>query len=265
MVTRITGNKVPKTVAMNGDSTQAIILAGGLGTRFRSVRSDIPKSMAEIDGRPLLEHQVRSLRDCGVTRIVLCVGHLAGAVSQHFGDGTTFGLRIDYAVEREPLGTGGAILNARPFLDEEPFLVLNGDSLLPELPFHDIVSCHLAHQSSEPGTVGTLVVIQAPDRGAYGVIEMDTSGTRVLDFREKAPVDTTRAMISGGVYVLDPVVFDHIPAGRAVSVEREVFPTILEEGGRLWAYRYDGFFGDIGTPEGYQRVDRYMREAGKKV
>ncbi len=265
MVARITGNKVLQTDAVNGESTQAIILAGGLGTRFRSVRSDIPKSMAAIDGRPLLEHQIRSLRDCGVTRIVLCVGHLAGAISHHFGDGTALGLRIDYAVEREPLGTGGAILNARPFLDEEPFLVLNGDSLQPELPFHDIVSSHLAHQSSEPGTMGTLVVIQTPDRGAYGVVEVDTSGTRVLDFREKAPVDATRAAISSGVYVLDPAVFDHIPAGRAVSIEREVFPTILEAGGRLWAYRHDGFFGDIGTPEGYQRVERYMRGAGKKI
>jgi len=102
-------------------------------------------------------------------------------------------------------------------------------------------------------------VTHPPDPGAYGVIDLDETSGRVLRFREKAPVDPATAWISAGVYVLEPSLLDRIPADRPVSIEFDVFPRLLEEGRTVWGQVYDGFFGDMGTPEGYRRVDEHMR------
>ena len=237
---------------------QAVILAGGLGTRLRAILSDLPKPMAPVAGRPVLEHQIAQLREHGVKRVVLAVGHMAERVQEHFGDGAALGVEIHYALEKELLGTSGAILHARPLLDDGPLLALNGDSLVPSLDYTALVRCHRRHVEAAPATVGTMVVIDPPEPGAYGVVEMD--GDAVVRFREKAPIRMGADLISAGVYALEPTVFDYITPGRPCSIEFETFPAVLQSGGRLFGYKHEGFFGDIGTPEGYERVRQHVAD-----
>jgi len=238
---------------------QAVILAGGLGTRLGSLLRDLPKPMAPVAGRPVLEHQIEALRNQGVGEVILCVGHLSVAIEQHLGDGERLGVRIRYAREERPLGTAGAIRNAARHIAAEPFLAMNGDTLVPDADYRALLRSHAQRASASPETLATLLVTHPPDPGAYGVIDLDETSGRVLRFREKAPVDPATAWISAGVYVLDPSLLDRIPADRPVSIEFDVFPRLLEEGRTVWGQVYDGFFGDMGTPEGYRRVDEYMR------
>lgn len=240
--------------------TQALILAGGLGTRLRAVFEDMPKPMAPVLGRPVLEHQVLALRDAGVTDIVLCVGHLGEMIERHFGDGERLGVRMRYARERELLGTGGAIANAREELADGPFFALNGDTLIPDVDYAAFAAGHARHRDADAATVGSLLVVRPADAGEYGVVDV-AADAGIVAFREKAPVDPAKVLISGGIYLLEQAVFAYIPAGRKVSIEFEVFPTVIEQGGRLWAYEHTGFFGDIGTPAGYERVCRHLAAA----
>lgn len=235
---------------------QAIILAGGLGTRLRAIVSDRPKPMVTIGERPVVEYQIEYLRDAGIEEVILAVGYMADAIEEHFGDGRRFEVRVCYAHERELLGTAGAIRNAASFLGDDPFLVLNGDTLMPQLNYADMVGTHA-------GATATLVVVRPPDAGAYGVLDLDASGARILGFREKAPVDPQTAWISGGIYVLEPKVLDWIETGRPVSIETEVFPALLRDGCELRTHHYDGFFGDMGTPEGLERVRQYIVGASR--
>ncbi len=236
---------------------QAVILAGGLGTRLGSLTAQIPKAMVPIADRPVLHHLLDGLRRDGARDVTLCVGHLAEAIVESVGDGSAFGLRVSYAHERELLGTGGAVLNARGDLRSEPFLVMNGDTLLPKLDYRDLFTAHAERSERDPKVVGTLVVVTPVDAGAYGVVETDEN-CLIRGFREKAPVEAGTGLVSGGVYVLAPDVFEFIPPGRAVSIEFEVFPAVLAAGKHLLAYRHREFCGDMGTPEGLERVRQHF-------
>jgi len=236
---------------------KALILAGGLGTRLQSVVSDRPKPMAEAKGKPFLEYQIKQLCAQGLKELVLCVGYLARQIQDYFGDGRRWGVQIAYAVERELLGTAGAIGNAQSFI-EETFLVLNGDSYL-EADFQALIESHRRRRAADPRTVGTIAAVAIDDAAAYGTLELDSQG-RILCFREKA--EAGPGWINGGIYVLEPEIMDFIPAGRAVSIEKETFPLVLERGWHLYAYPIEGFFVDIGTPEGYRRFRQYVEEKG---
>lgn len=237
--------------------TQAVILAGGLGLRLRAAVRGSPKPMAVVGGRPVLEHQIGMLCQSGIRDIVLCVGYLGEVIREHFADGANWGARIRYAVERELLGTAGAIANARDLLDDAPFLAMNGDTLLPDIDVVSLARFHAEGSFPAQDRVGTLVVVRPPDPGAYGVVDLDTRKPAILRFREKAPVRPNACFISGGLYVLEQRVFRYIPRNRPSSIEHDVFPEVLKTDG-LWAYLHDGFFGDIGTPAGLERMRRYM-------
>jgi NDP-sugar pyrophosphorylase family protein len=234
---------------------KALILAGGLGTRLRPLVSDRPKPMAQVEGKPFLEYQIEQLRAQGFKDLVLCIGHLAHHVQDYFGDGRDWGVRIDYVVETELLDTAGAIKNAQRFI-EDTFLVLNGDSYL-EVDFPGLVEVHQSRRSSDDHTVATIAVVAVDDTSAYGKIELDADA-RLLQFGEKAEAGS--GWINGGVYVLEPAVLDFIPTGLAVSLEKETFPLILEQSHHVFGYSVQGFFVDIGTPEGYHRFYRYVEE-----
>lgn len=238
---------------------RALILAGGLGTRLRSLVSDRPKPMAEVDGRPFLEYQVAQLQAQGFCELVFCVGHMARHVLDYFGTGGPWGVSISYAVEVELLGTAGAIRNAERWIDG-PFLVMNGDSYL-EADLQSLVAFHERRTASDPCTVGTLLAVRVADASAYGTLELAPDG-QVLGFREKASQGT--GWINGGVYVLERKILELIPTGRAASLEREVFPASLEEGRHLYGKPEQGFFADIGTPEGYRRFQAYVSRSQKE-
>lgn len=236
---------------------QALILAGGLGTRFRSVRNDIPKPLAPIAGKPVLEHQLLGLAQAGVKRVVLCVGYLGDQIEQQLGSGEQLGVELVYSVETQPLGTAGAVANAKACLLPDPFCVLNGDTLMPEIDYQAMFSAH-----THAGTPLSLAVTPAPDAGAYGILELDDTGQFITGFREKAPLgdDYRSAWISAGVYLFEHQIFKLIPQGQVCSMENEVFPRVLERQWPMAAFPYQGFFGDMGTPQGYARTDRFLSE-----
>jgi len=236
---------------------RALILAGGLGTRLRGVVSDRPKPMAEVQDRPFLLYLIEQLKDQGFHDLVLCVGYRAAQVQDYLGDGGRWGVHIDYAVERELLGTAGAMRNAREWI-HGAFLVLNGDSYL-DLDLRDLAARHGDNRRADATALGTLAAVRMEDAAAYGALELGEGG-RILRLREKGIVGP--AWVNGGVYVLEPEILDLIPTGRPVSIEKETFPLLLERGWSLYAYPAQGFFVDIGTPEGYMRFQRYVQEVG---
>jgi mannose-1-phosphate guanylyltransferase len=213
--------------------------------------------MAEIKGKPWLEYLIEQLRAQGFKDVILCVGHLADQIVSYFQRGQRWGVRINYSVETELLGTAGAIRLARNLV-KGAFVVLNGDSYL-EADFRALVELHQCRRSADPRTMGTIATVAVDDAAAYGTLECDSQG-RILRFREKAAAGA--GWINSGVYVLEPEVLGQIPAGRAVSIERETFPLLLQRGDHLYACPVEGFFVDIGTAEGYRPFQRYVEKQG---
>ena len=234
---------------------KALILVGGLGTRLQALVPDRPKPMADVFGKPFLEYQIERLKGQGFDDIVLCVGYRADQIRDYFGDGRRWSVGIHYSVETEPLGTAGAIQNARRFI-EDTFLVLNGDSYLGA-NLADMVEFHRSGRSVNPRVAGTLAVVAVDDASAYGALELDAQH-HVLSFREKGQAGP--GWVNGGAYVLEPDILRLVPEGRAVSIERETFPLALAQGRCLLGYGVKGFFVDIGTPEGYRRFQRYVEQ-----
>jgi D-glycero-alpha-D-manno-heptose 1-phosphate guanylyltransferase len=220
---------------------EAIILAGGAGTRLRSVVSDIPKPMAPVQGRPMLEWQLIHLRRQGIGRVVLSVGHLADVIVRHFGEHWE-GLEIAYAVETVPLGTGGAIQFALQKIRGTECFVLNGDSLLDL----DYAAMKRAHGAAHL----TMALKRADDSGRYGCVVCD--GARVSRFSPGQEKPEGAALINGGVYLTSPGLFGNRPVG-AFSFERDFLPDLCVRG-RVHHVICSGFFIDIGVPEDYSRA-----------
>jgi len=225
----------------------AVILAGGLGTRLRSVVADRPKVLAEIHGRPFLSHLLDQLAEAGVTHAVLCTGHLGEQVQAAFGD--TYGsLQLAYSQEPSPLGTAGAVRLALPLCKSDPVLVMNGDSFC-----HADLGAFWEWHSAR-GADGTLLLTEVPDAARYGQIRVDHNG-RVLRFDEKGAA-TGPGWINAGIYLLSQRLIQTIPAREAVSIERQMFPAWLDSD--LYGFKSDGRFLDIGTPESYAAAEEFV-------
>jgi NDP-sugar pyrophosphorylase family protein len=227
-------------------SCTAAILAGGLGTRLRSVVADRPKVLAEVAGRPYLAHLLDQLADAGIRRCVLCTGHLGDQVEEAFGAHYR-GMTLDYSREPEPLGTGGAMRHALPYLEGHQVLVLNGDSFC-RVDLNRFQAFHVTG-----GTSASLVLVEVPDAGRYGQVEVTADG-RVVRFQEKV-VGAGRGWINAGIYLLDRAVIGAMPPG-VVSLERQVFPSLVLRG--LRGFRTEGPFLDIGMPESYRAAERFF-------
>lgn len=224
----------------------ALILAGGAGTRLRSVVSDVPKPLAPVCGRPFLEYVLFQLRANGVGRAIICSGYRSGAISDHFGDGRRWGIELRYSVEAEeaPLGTAGALARAAPLAEGERLLALNGDSLF-DIAIADLVEDHVRN-----GAALTLALATASAAGRYGSVATDADGW-VTAFAEK-PDAGGAPLVNGGVYVVERGVLDAVARDRAVSLERELLPALV--GRSLRGRAFEGFFIDIGVPDDYRRA-----------
>jgi mannose-1-phosphate guanylyltransferase len=223
----------------------AVVLVGGSGTRLRPLTLRTPKPMLPLVDRPLLAYLFDQLAAGGVTRAILACGYLPDALVAHFGNGgdTASGIALEYVVEPEPLGTAGAARLAASGRVTDTFLLLNGD-ILSEHDLSALVALHRAR-----GASGTLALVQVDDPSRYGVVELAPDGT-VLRFVEKpAPGESDSNLVNAGAYVLEPSVLTSIPEGRAVSIEREIFPALVGHG--LAALALDGYWSDVGTPESY--------------
>jgi mannose-1-phosphate guanylyltransferase len=218
----------------------AVILVGGMGTRLRPLTLSAPKPMLPTAGVPFLTHLITRIRAAGIGHVVLGTSYRAAVFEEYFGDGSRFGVELDYVVETEALGTGGGIRNVADVLRGDTVLVFNGDNLIGV----DLVAFSAAHQQS--GADVTLCLHRVPDARPYGCVPTDPAG-RVTAFLEKAPNPVTD-QINAGLYAFRRQVIDTIPTGRAVSVERETFPGLLSSGASVMGYVNDGYWRDFGTP-----------------
>jgi mannose-1-phosphate guanylyltransferase len=207
--------------------------------------------MMPLVDRPLIAHQLDLLRRHGVTDVIFSCGYRPDALRSHFGDGATAGVRLRYVVDPEPLGTAGAIANAEPLLRPEAMLVLNGD-IITDLDLQALADAHRAS-----GAAGTIALTPVDDPSAYGLVRLRDSGA-VEAFVEKPAKEDLRPgepfRINAGTYLLEPEVLARIPRGRAVSIEREVFPPLASEG-RLHGFPSDAYWRDIGTPASYLQAN----------
>jgi len=233
---------------------QAVILAGGLGTRLRSVLGDLPKPLAPVQGRPFLEYLIEHLRQHDVTHLVLCVGYRRELLQQHFGDGSALGVQIAYSVEREPLGTGGALWQARSLLDET-FLVLNGDTFFAA----NLAALIQAHaDGGTPATgeaVATIALRHMPDVARYGDVVLDEISC-VTQFNEKGRAGP--GLLNAGVYVFSRRVLECVREQRPLSMERGVFPELVRRRA-LRGCVLTGYYVDIGLPDSYAEFQRYVQ------
>ena len=220
---------------------EAIILAGGLGTRLRDVVSDVPKPMALIRGKPFLELLLHNLEQKGFERIILSVGYMANSISDYFGN--KFGnLELCYEVEATPLGTGGALQVAlRKCLNDHIF-VFNGDTFL-DLEIECVEALWAANHNP------VMVAREVPDMARYG--QLVTESERVVKFLPKGKA--SRGLINAGCYLLPKDILSNFQLGLPFSLESDFFPKYIQSN-TLNFYTSHGFFIDIGIPEDYLRA-----------
>ena len=232
---------------------KAFVLAGGLGTRLRPRFGDLPKALAPLAGEPFLVRQLAWLAAHAIRDVVICAGYGADQLRAALGDGRAAGVRLEYSVEEEPLGTAGALAHAARFVDG-PALVVNGDTLAACDPWA------LERARWERGAFGAVALFRVADAASRGRVETDGDG-RIVRFVEKDAAFSGPAWVNGGVYAFAPALWRRIPPrdpdarARAVSLEREVLPALASEG-RLVAHPFPGEFHDIGTPEEWERAER---------
>lgn len=228
---------------------QAIVLVGGFGTRLRPLTNHVPKPMLPIGHRPMIELLVQRLARGGVTDVVLALGFKPEPFIDAFPDGRCGDVALTYAVEPEPLDTGGAIKFAAESAGvSETCVVANGD-VLTDLDVAGLVAAHRRR-----GAEATLHLIGVDDPSAFGVADLGEDD-RILDFVEKPePGSEPSNFASAGTYVFEPSVFDRIPSGERVSIERSTFP-LLTASGTLYGYQTDDYWIDAGRPELYRSAN----------
>ncbi len=230
---------------MNPAEVDAVILVGGLGTRLRPLTLSAPKPMLPTAGLPFLTHLLSRIADAGIEHVVLGTSYKAAVFESEFGDGSKLGLQIDYVVETEALGTGGGIANVASKLRHPTALVFNGDVLSGA----DLGALLDSHENNNADV--TLHLVRVGDPRAFGCVPTDADGV-VTAFLEKTQ-DPPTDQINAGCYVFKREVIDRIPKGRALSVEREVFPGLLADGLRVCGYVDATYWRDMGTPEDFVR------------
>ncbi len=235
---------------------KALILAGGFATRLRPLSCSRPKTLFPIVNKPLLEWIFERLSSSGVEEAILAVN----ALTQFYIKQQRLhrhGLKIKFSIDppKMPLGTAGPVKKAEKFLGhDEPFIVLNGD-IFADLSYRELLEAHIKNKA-----LATIALCKVEDPYRYGVAEI-VNGNCIKRFIEKPPKDKAPSnLINAGVYVLSPKVFDYIPRGRSVSMEREVFPKLAEEG-RLYGHFVSGLWMDIGKPEEYLETNKIILDS----
>ena len=224
---------------------QALILAGGKGTRLRPLTVYTPKPVVPICNRAFLLYQLDTLRRAGIKNITLSLSYQPSKIEQQIGDGSDYGVEIKYTVEPQPMGTAGAYKFAAELIRERT-VVFNGD-ILTDLDLEAVIREHEARQAS-----ATIVLAPVENPSAYGLVETEPDG-RVRRFLEKPKADEISVnTINAGTYVLEPHLLDYIPAGESYSFEYGLFPDLLKRGESFYAHvPSDVYWIDIGTPARY--------------
>lgn len=224
------------------------ILAGGLGTRLRSVLKDRQKVMAQVADKPFIEHLLEQVNSWGVKHAVLCTGYLSEQVKEYFGDKYE-NVSLSYSEEQTSLGTAGALRFALPLIKSDPFIVMNGDSYC-DVPFQSFWNFH-----HEKGAQATMALVLIEETMRYGRVDFDET-FRIRKFEEKGAVSGA-GWINAGIYICSKSLFESISKGRMISLEKEIFPELV--GKDFYGYMVNSTkFIDIGTPESMQRASGVM-------
>ncbi len=226
----------------------AAILAGGLGTRLRSVVSGRPKILAEVNNRPFIAYLLDQLSQAGVKKVVLCTGYLGEQVKATFSEYYK-GLTLLYSQERATLGTGGALRLAFPLLKSEPVLVLNGDSFC-QVDLINFLNLHITKKAT-----ASMFLSEVPDVSRYGSVQLSING-EITSFEEKSK-KTGAGLINAGVYLLNNTFLESIPVNTNISLERETFPMWINRG--LYGFQSKANFLDIGIPQDYAAAGHFLK------
>lgn len=233
------------TTPIDPSRVDAVVLVGGKGTRLRPLTMAMPKPLLPTAGLPFLAHLLSRIAAAGIERVILGTSYKAATFEAEFGDGSKLGLQIAYVTEEQPLGTGGGIANVADHLRHDTVMVFNGDVLSGA----DLGAMLIAHREHDADV--TLHLVRVSDPRAFGCVPTDSDG-RVLAFLEKTE-DPPTDQINAGTYIFNRAIIDRIPRGREVSVEREVFPTLLADDIRVFGYVDATYWRDMGTPEDFVR------------
>jgi len=234
---------------------KAMILAAGFGSRLRPLTDRMPKPLVEVGGKPLIAYPLALARAAGIRDVVINLHHHGAAIRAALGDGAAYGVSIHYSGEDPILDTGGGILHARPLLGDEPFVVLNSDSII-DLDLRRLVDWHAAH-----GGVATMVLRHDREQARYGLIEIDRAHRVRRFLGQPAHVDEPlTALMFAGVHVLEPRVFDYMGTG-AFGIVRQTYPALLAAGCVVSGYVHDGYWRVLDTHAGLAE-GRYELTAG---
>ena len=233
----------------NISKVTAVILAGGKGTRLRSVVSDKPKVLAEVNGRPFLSYLLDQLERNNVKEVVFCSGYMAGAIETCFGENYK-SITIKYSREEAPLDTGGALRLALPFLSSETILVMNGDSYVET----DLAI--FANSFTQEDHVANMLLVKVQNVSRFGCVTFNNE-FEITSFKEKGE-RAGPGWINAGVYLFRRKLISDIPKGCFFSLERNFFPNLVEKG--LFGFCAKGDFIDIGTPESYKKAENFFRK-----
>ena len=233
---------------------KAVIIAGGFGTRLRPLSCTRPKHLFPIAGKPLLDWTLERLTKSGVTEVIFAVNYLSEAFTKHYGK-SAYGMRISYCHEPRPLGTGGCIKNAEDLIGhDEPFLLLNGD-ILSKVDYANLMAQHGRNSGA-----ATVALHRVHDPSRYGAVEL-AEKNHIKRFVEKPPRGKAPSnLINAGIYALSPEIYEYIPAGRRVSIERETFPALARDG-ELFGHRFEGQWIDIGEPSDFIKGNRLLLDS----
>src|SRR5215203_3620927 len=228
---------------------KAVIMAGGKGTRLRPLTSNQPKPMISIVNKPCMEHILELLRRHGFTRVKVTLEYMPEVIQGYFGDGSEWGMNIEYSVAEEPLGTAGSVKYVENRLGER-FVIVSGDALT-NVDLTEALSFH-----EERGAEATLVLKKVDDPSGFGIVTVEEDG-RVTDFMEKPDEEEVFSYTANtGIYILEPSVLDDIPEGQEYDWSKEQFPKMLEEGRPLYGYVTESYWEDIGNIEQYMGAQR---------
>jgi mannose-1-phosphate guanylyltransferase/phosphomannomutase len=226
---------------------QAVVMAGGVGSRLRPLTIGRPKPLVPLINKPVIGHIRDLLTHHGVADMAVTVQYLADAIKDYLGDGADRGCPVSYAIEEMPLGTAGGVKNAAPFL-HETFIVLSGDALTDL----DLESAFRFH--AERGALATVILYHVPNPLEYGVVITARDG-RIRAFQEKPSWgEVISDTVNTGIYILEPEVLEEIPAGVPFDFSKDLFPRLLERGAPLYGLALDGYWTDIGDLREYRRA-----------
>lgn len=224
---------------------QAVIMAGGMGTRLMPLTEDLPKPMLPVGGKPLLERVIEQLRQVGIRRVNVTTHYKREKISDHFGDGSAYGVELNYVNEDKPLGTGGALgLMGAP---TEPMLVINGD-ILTQVDFREMLAYHRENLADM-----TVAVRQYDIKVPYGVIEC--TGTRVCTLKEKPQV---HFLVNAGIYLLEPKVYEFIPNGKHFNMT-DLIQRLLDSNQTVISFPIIEYWLDIGQLADYEQAQKFIK------